>query len=230
MNNGIPYLRAISDAITDGRPKQVEKTVRDAIEQHVSATDMLYKGMIPAIKTVGEKFKNNEIYIPRILASARAMSFGLNMLQPYFESGELRKLGTVILGTAEGDLHDVGKNLVGLMLKSAGFKVVDLGVDNSVKKFITAVEKNPDTVIVCVSSLLSTSMPEMCRTVEALNHLKSSRNIKIMVGGAPITAEYAAKIGADAYTENAVEAAEIARAFADEIQKPTEQTDAESIG
>ncbi|MEG1384436.1 MAG: cobalamin-dependent protein [Oscillospiraceae bacterium] len=116
------------------------------------------------------------------------------------------------------------------MLKSAGFKVVDLGVDNSVKKFITAVEKNPDTVIVCVSSLLSTSMPEMCRTVEALNHLKSSRNIKIMVGGAPITAEFAAKIGADAYTENAVEAAEIARAFADEIQKPTEQTDAESIG
>ncbi len=210
-------LQAIADSIREGRPLQTEKAVREALAQGAGAAQVLNEGMVPAIREVGEKFKNNEIYIPRILSAARAMSAGLNILQPYFESGALQQCGTVILGTAEGDLHDVGKNLVGLMLRSAGFRVIDIGVDVSVRKFVSAVEQNPDAAIVCISSLLSTSMVEMKQIVGALNKSKQRPHFKIMVGGAPVTQEFADEIGADAYTENAVDAAQTAKAFVIDI-------------
>ncbi len=213
----MPYIQAVSDSIMDGRPLQVEKAIREALAHGVSAGDVLNRGMVPAIRHVGEQYKNNEVYISRILVSARAMSAGLNLLQPYFERGDLKQSGVVILGTVEGDLHDVGKNLVGLMLRSAGFKVIDIGVNVSVKKFTEAVDKNPDAAIVCISSLLSTSLPVMQQIVGTLNKSKRRARFKIMVGGAPVTEEYARTIGADAYTDNAVDAAETAQAFVIEI-------------
>ena len=167
--------------------------------------------MISAMDEVGEKFKNNEIFVPEMLVSARAMKKGVDVLKPHLASGEAGALGKVIIGTVAGDLHDIGKNLVAMMIESAGFNVIDLGVDVSKEKFIEAYEANPDTKIIALSALLTTTMPAMRETVELLNASPFRSNIKIMVGGAPITQDFADEVGADAYTEDAASCAQKAR-------------------
>ena len=170
--------------------------------------------MIDSMGIVGEKFKNNEIFVPEMLVAARAMKKGVDVLRPHLATGTAGAAGKVIIGTVAGDLHDIGKNLVAMMIESAGFEVIDLGVDVPAEKFIEAVKENPDVKIVGLSALLTTTMPAMKTAVEALNAQDFRSNIKIMVGGAPITAEFAAEIGADAYTPDAASAAQKAKELA----------------
>lgn len=210
------YLTKIAQAMEDGFPRNVEKLVCEAVETGISPRTILQDSLIPAMQKIGSLYKDEEIYIIKILSSARAMQRGMKVLRPYLEKDTGFSCGKAIIGTAEGDLHDMGKNLVALMFETAGFEVVDLGVDVTVKKFVKAVEENPDAVLVCVSSLLTTSMENMKQIVEVLNKYKKQYNFKIMVGGGPITEEFANQIGADAYTADAYEAAAAAKEISEE--------------
>ena len=208
----MPIREEIQAAIENGRPKDAERLISRAVEEGIRPSVILEEAMITAMRNAGEYYRNNDGDIPRILAAARSMRKGLNILEPYLEKDKVCFLGTVLLGTIEGDLHDVGKNLVAMMFRSAGFHVIDLGVDVSEKQFLKAVQDNPQVQIVCISSLLTTSMPEMRRVVKSLRE-SGPPNLKIMVGGGSVTQEFADEIGADAYTETAVDAAEVAKKF-----------------
>ena len=203
-------IRAVVEA---GRLRYVEELIRQALADGCSPSQILEQAMVPAMRSAGEHYKNNESDIPKILPAARCMRMGLDVLEPYIENQDKHILGKVILGTVEGDLHDVGKNLVAIMFRSAGFQVIDLGVDVSEKQFLRAVKENPDVSIVCLSSLLTTSMGAMRQVVRALRETKDRQMLKIMVGGGSVTREFADEIGADAYSETAVEAAELAKTF-----------------
>ena len=189
----------VFDLVVRGKAKLIGGAVQEALDEGNAAPDIL-DNMIKAMGIVGEKFKNNEIFVPEMLVAARAMKKGV--------------AGKMIIGTVAGDLHDIGKNLVAMMIESAGFEVIDLGVDVPVEKFIEAVRENPDVKVVGVSALLTTTMPAMKETVEALNKEDFRKDIKIMVGGAPITQEFADEIGADAYTADAATAAQVAKELA----------------
>ena len=167
--------------------------------------------MIGAMAVVGDNFKKEIIFVPQMLAAARAMKAGVEVLKPYLATGEAGSAGTIILGTVAGDLHDIGKNLVGMMFESAGFEVIDLGVDVPIQTFIDEVNKHKEASIVALSALLTTTMPSLRDTVSALLSQPFRSRIKIMVGGAPISQEFADEIGADAYTEDAASAAECAK-------------------
>lgn len=208
------YLEKIAGAMEDGYPKDVEILVCEAVGQGISPLTILQESLIPSMQRMGTLYKDEEVYIIKILSSARAMQHGLKVLRPFLEDEQDFYCGKAIIGTAEGDLHDMGKNLVALMFKTAWFEVIDLGVDVSVKKFVKAVEENPDTVLVCVSSLLTTSMRSTKQIVETLNRYKRKYHFKIMVGGGSITEDFASRIGADVYTVDACEAAETAKEFA----------------
>lgn len=173
--------------------------------------DILNHGMIDTMGIVGDKFKNGEIYVPEMLVAARAMKKGVEVLKPHLASGSTGVNGKVIIATVAGDLHDIGKNLVAMMIESAGFEVIDLGVDVSTEKVIEAYRENPDTKIIAMSALLTTTMPALKDTVAALNETDFRDHIKIMVGGAPITQAFADEIGADGYSEDAASAATLAK-------------------
>ena len=204
-------LEEIQAAVEAGRPRYVENLIRQALEEGVPAKQILEEAMVPAMRSAGEYYRSNESDIPRILAAARSMRKGLDILEPCLKNQTSHHLGKVILGTVEGDLHDVGKNLVAIMFRSAGFQVIDLGVDVSREKFVKAVEKNPDISLVCCSALLTTTLQSLRDTVAGLNRASFRKNIKIMVGGAPVTQALADEIGADAYTKDAAECARRAR-------------------
>ncbi len=210
------YLKKIAEAMEEGFPRNVERLVREAVEDGVAPKTILQEALIPEMQKIGSLYKDEELYIIKILSSARAMQSGMKVLRPYLEKDKGFSCGKAIIGTAEGDLHDMGKNLVALMFETEGFEVIDLGVDVTVKKFVRAVEENPDAVLVCVSFLLTTSMENMKHIVETLNKYKKQYHFKIMVGGGPITEEFARKIGADAYTEYAYEAAQAAKEISEE--------------
>ena len=209
---GVTY-EDIRLSVERGQPKETEKLVRKALAEGLLAEEIVNRGMVEAMRLVGQRYRNNEIYIPGILAAARAMREGIAVLEPEMEEAGQRRLGTIILGTVEGDLHDMGKNLVAMMFRCAGFEVIDLGVDVSDKQFLAALREHPQTSIVCISTLLTTAMPGMQQVVKSIRQSDRERQIKIMVGGAPVTQAFADSIGADAYTENAVDAAEKARSF-----------------
>ena len=209
---GVTY-EDIRLSVERGQPKETEKLVRKALAEGLLAEEIVNRGMVEAMRLVGQRYRNNEIYIPGILAAARAMREGVAVLEPEMEEAGQRRLGTIILGTVEGDLHDMGKNLVAMMFRCAGFEVIDLGVDVSDKQFLAALREHPQTSIVCRSTLLTTAMPGMQQVVKSIRQSDRERQIKIMVGGAPVTQAFADSIGADAYTENAVDAAEKARSF-----------------
>lgn len=206
-------LDEIRQSIESGRPKDTERLVAEALEAQVDPGRILNEAMVPAMRNVGEVFKKNSADIPGILSSARCVRKGMAILEDQVNLEDHHFVGTIILGTVEGDLHDVGKNLVAIMFRSAGFKVIDLGVDVSEKQFLKAVKANPDVSIVCLSSLLSTAMPEMRSVVKSIRRMDKKKQLKIMVGGGSVTKEFAAEIGADGYTENAADAAEMAKTF-----------------
>ena len=204
-------INEVAELVEKGKAKLVGPAVQEAIDEGDDPVAILNDGMISAMSVVGEKFKNGEIFVPEMLVAARAMKKGVEVLKPHLASGSTGALGKVIIATVSGDLHDIGKNLVAMMIESAGFEVIDLGVDVPIEKFVEAVRENPDVKVVGVSALLTTTMPAMKDTVEALNKEDFRKDIKIMVGGAPITQEFADEIGADAYTADAATAAQVAK-------------------
>ena len=203
-------LENVHDLVVRGKAKLVPAAVQETLDEGVEASKIL-DTMISAMDVVGENFKNGTIFVPEMLIAAKAMKKGVEVLKPHLASGAAGALGKVIIGTVAGDLHDIGKNLVAMMIESAGFEVIDLGVDVPVEKFLSAYEENPDTKIVACSALLTTTMPALEETVTALNAAPWRGNVKVMVGGAPITQEFADKIGADAYTPDAASAAKKAK-------------------
>mgnify|MGYP000193472170 FL=1 len=192
----------------------IANAVQEALDAGCDPTEILNDGMIKAMDAVGEKFKNGEIFVPEMLVAARAMKKGVEVLKPHLATGAAGAAGKVIIGTVAGDLHDIGKNLVSMMLESAGFEVIDLGVDVPKEKFVEAYEANPDTKIICCSALLTTTMPALKDAVALINEASFRPNVKVMVGGAPITQAFADEIGADAYTEDAASCAKKARELA----------------
>ena len=196
-------LENVHDLVVRGKAKLVPAAVQETLDEGVEASKIL-DTMISAMDVVGENFKNGTIFVPEMLIAAKAMKKGVEVLKPHLAGDNAAKIGKMAMGTVAGDLHDIGKNLVAMMIESAGFEVIDLGVDVPVEKFLSAYEENPDTKIVACSALLTTTMPALQETVTALN-------AKVMVGGAPITQEFADKIGADAYTPDAASAAKKAK-------------------
>ena len=200
--------------VEKGKAKVIANAVQEALDAGCDPTEILNDGMIKAMDAVGEKFKNGEIFVPEMLVAARAMKKGVVVLKPHLATGSAWAAGKVIIGTVAGDLHDIGKNLVSMMLESAGFEVIDLGVDVPKEKFVEAYEANPDTKIICCSALLTTTMPALKDAVALINEASFRPNVKVMVGGAPITQAFADEIGADAYTEDAASCAKKARELA----------------
>lgn len=174
--------------------------------------DILAKGLLSGMNTVGEKFRKNEIFVPEVLLVSRAMKAGMDALRPYFPAGDIPTLGTVVLGTVKGDFHDIGKELVKIMLEGKGLRVIDLGIDVPAEDFVRAAKESHAQVI-CCSSLLSSGVKEMRKTVALCKKAGIRDNVKIMIGGAPITDSFCREIGADAYTSNATDCAEKALAF-----------------
>ena len=193
-------------AVEKGKAKQVPGLVQAALDEGTAPADAL-NAMIDSMGVVGENFKNGTIFVPEMLIAAKAMKKGVEVLKPLLASGEAGAKGKVIIGTVAGDLHDIGKNLVAMMIESTGFEVIDLGVDVPVEKFLSAYEANPDTKIIACSALLTTTMPALKDTVAAINAAAWRGNVKVMVGGAPITQAFADEVGADAYTPDAASAA-----------------------
>ncbi len=212
---GDDQLQAVFSATKEGKNREISGIVQKALDAGAAPESLLNDGMIAAMDAVGEQFKREEIYVPQMLAAARAMKTGVEVLKPRLSSGSSGQAGTIILGTVSGDLHDIGKNLVGMMFESAGFTVIDLGVDVSKETFLQVLIDHTEVTIVALSALLTTTMPSMRDTVAELNALPFRSLFKIMVGGAPISQDFADEIGADAYTEDAAEAAQCARAYAD---------------
>lgn len=207
-------IQEISTAIEFGKKKIIKGLVDEAIAEGCNPIDILNQGMIEAMSIVGEKFTANEIYVPEMLIAARAMKEGVEYLKPHLAGDQSAVLGKFIIGTVEGDLHDIGKNLVAMMIESAGYTVIDLGVDVSTEKFIDAIRANPDCHLVGLSALLTTTMPSIKQTVASIIEYGLKNQVKIIVGGAPITQEFADLIGADAFAADAGSAANIAKAFA----------------
>ena len=206
-------IENVHDLVVRGKAKLVPAAVQETLDEGVEASKIL-DTMISAMDVVGENFKNGTIFVPEMLIAAKAMKKGVEVLKPHLATGAAGALGKVIIGTVAGDLHDIGKNLVAMMIESAGFEVIDLGVDVPIERFLTAYEENPGTKIIACSALLTTTMPALQETVAALNAAPWRKDVKVMVGGAPITQEFADKIGADAYTPDAASAAKKAKELA----------------
>lgn len=198
-------LQDVADIVIAGRAKLTAGKTQEALDAGFEPTAIL-NAMIDAMGVVGERFTNNEIFVPEMLVAAKAMKNGVEVLKPYLSNEDAESKGKMIMGTVAGDLHDIGKNLVIMMIESAGIEVIDLGVDVPNEKFVEAVRANPDVKIVGLSALLTTTMPSLRGAVDLLNQQDFRSNIKIMVGGAPITQAFADEIGADAYTEDAASA------------------------
>ena len=205
-------IEKVYDLVSRGKAKLTPAAVQEAIDAGFAPEEVLNK-MISAMDVVGEKFKTGEIFVPEMLIAAKAMKKGVEVLKPLLAAGAAGALGKVVIGTVAGDLHDIGKNLVAMMIESAGFEVNDLGVDVPVEKFVEAAQ-DADVKIVACSALLTTTMPALEATVAALNAMSNRSAIKVMIGGAPITQEFADKVGADAYTPDAATAAKKAKELA----------------
>ncbi len=203
-------LKDISTLLQQGRAPKVKEKVQEALDQNIPAKDILEKGLLDGMGVIGEKFKNNEVYVPEVLIAARAMNAGVAILKPYLVEAGVESKGTVVIGTVKGDLHDIGKNLVKMMMEGKGLNVVDLGVDVSAEQFVAAAKENNANIIAC-SALLTTTMTEMKNVVDAVN--AENLDVKVMVGGAPVTQSFCDSIGAAAYTADAASAADAALAF-----------------
>ena len=203
-------LKEIADNLIKGKAPEVKELVQRAIDEGEDVEKVLNEGLVAGMNVVGVKFKANEFYVPEVLIAARAMKAGMGILRPILADKDIKGVGTVVLGTARGDLHDIGKNLVAMMLEGAGFEIIDLGVDVSPEKFIeTAKEKKAD--LIGLSALLTTTMPSMKDVIKAVGDSDLKDKIKVMIGGAPVTQSYADEIGADGYAPDAASAVDEAK-------------------
>ena len=206
-------IAELAHAVEIGKSKLVPGLVQAAVEEGNDPVEILNKGMIDAMAIVGEKFKAGEIFVPEMLVAAKAMKKGGEALKPHLGGDNTHKIGKMAMGTVYGDLHDIGKNLVIMMIESTGYEVVDLGIDVPVESFVEAAN-DPEVTVIGVSALLTTTMGAMQDVVSALNKHPLRGEFKIMVGGAPITEAFAKEIGADVYTEDAASAGQAAKALA----------------
>ena len=205
-------LSEISAQLQAGKAKLVKEMVQQAIDEGIPAETILKEGLVAGMNVIGEKFKNNEVYVPEVLVAARAMNAGTQILKPHLAEGGLTAAGRVCIGTVQGDLHDIGKNLVKMMMEGKGLEVIDLGTDVSPETFVqTAIEQN--CRVICCSALLTTTMDVMAEVVRAAEEAGIRDKVKIMIGGAPVTDTFCQQIGADAYTPDATTAAEKAVEF-----------------
>ena len=202
-------IQEIDQLIQQGRGKKVCETIQAAMDEGISAADILREGMLPAMSAIGEKFKNNEVFVPEVLVAARAMNMGMALLKPYMADCGIEPAGTAVIGTVRGDMHDMGKNLVKMMIEGKGLRVVDLGVDVSPEKFLEAAEENHADII-CCSALLTTTMGEIKNILAYLEARNVRSKYKVMIGGAPVSQSYCDAIGADYYTPDAASAADVA--------------------
>lgn len=202
-------LSVIYNAILDGDVTGAQDGVRSALTANLKPGDILGEGMIAAMREVGRRFEEGDYYVPEMLVAARAMQAGLSLLKPTLVASEVKSAGRVAIGTVKGDLHDIGKNLVMLMLEGAGFEVQDLGVDVAPEKFLEAVSRG-DVDIVALSALLTTTMPQMKTTIATIEQAGLRHRVKIIVGGAPVTQEFADQIGADGFSADASSAPDLA--------------------
>ena len=205
-------LHEISVQLQAGKAKIVKNLVQQAIDEGIPAQKILEEGLLDGMNVIGEKFKNNEVFVPEVLVAARAMSMGAGLLKPLLAAEGVKATGKVCIGTVKGDLHDIGKNLVKMMLEGKGIEVIDLGTDVSPEMFVNTA-KEQQCQIICCSALLTTTMSVMADVVKAAEAAGIRDQVKIMIGGAPVTEEFAAQIGADAYTPDAATAADVAVQF-----------------
>jgi 5-methyltetrahydrofolate--homocysteine methyltransferase len=206
------HIEGIYNAVVEGQHKAVVQKVQEALDVGAAADVILNEGLVKAMAEVGRLFEEGEFFVPEMLIAARAMQAGLGLLKPHLVEANVQSAGKVVLGTVKGDLHDIGKNLVSMMLEGAAFEIVDLGADVPPEKFVDAVQSS-GAQIVAMSALLTTTMPNMKTTIEALEAAGLRGKIKVIIGGAPITASYAKQIGADGYAPDASRAVTLAKAL-----------------
>ena len=205
-------LQAIAESLISGNAPAVAQGVQEALDDGASAGEVLNGALVPAMDEVGYRFKNNIFYVPEVLIAARAMHAGMDILKPLLAEGEVASAGKVVVGTVKGDLHDIGKNLVSMMLEGGGFEVIDIGVDASPETFVNAI-RDEQPQVVGMSALLTTTMVNMRTTIDALAEAGVRDQVKIMIGGAPVTQRYADEVGADGYAPDAASAVDLARSL-----------------
>ena len=210
FSNARPALQEISAALIDGDDELVDELTHEQLDAGVTALEIMDDGLIAGMAIVGIKFRDNVIFVPEVLACARAMKAGMAHIEPILSASGIEPVGKVVIGTVKGDLHDIGKNLVIMMLRGSGFEVVDLGVDVSPDDFIDAIESHRPAVV-GMSALLTTTMPNMGKTIDAFVDADLRDRVKVMLGGAPVTQEFAEDMGADAYGKDAMAAVALAK-------------------
>ena len=197
----------IYSAVLRGKRKEVAPLVQQALDEGLGAEEVLNEALVAAMSEIGERFSRNEAFVPEMLVAARAMAAGTEVLKPHLAEEGAEPVGKAVIGTVRGDMHDIGKNLVRMMIESKGFEVTDLGVDVAPEQFVTFLQEHDDVDIVCCSALLTTTMPEIGATIRAIEEAGLRDKVKVMVGGAPVTQAFADEVGADAYTPDAGAAA-----------------------
>lgn len=203
-------IQEISELLQKGRAKQVKQLVQQALDEGIDPKEILNDGLLSGMMIIGAKFKNNEVFVPEVLVAARAMNAGIAILEPRLVEAGNEPAGKAVIGTVKGDLHDIGKNLVTMMLKGAGFEIYDIGVDVDADTFVNKAEEVGADVI-CMSALLTTTMPNMKDVIQVLNEKGLREKYIVMVGGAPVNENFAQQIGADYYTPDAATCAEVAK-------------------
>jgi 5-methyltetrahydrofolate--homocysteine methyltransferase len=203
-------LTQVAENVIRGQAPKVKQLVEDNLAENIPVGKILNEGLIAGMNVVGEKFKNNEFYIPEVLIAARAMKSGMELIRPLLSESGIEPVGTVAIGTVKGDLHDIGKNLVMMMLEGTGFEIIDLGIDVAVDQFISAIETD-GAQIIAMSALLTTTMPTMKTVIDEIEEAGLREHVKIMIGGAPITQGYADEIGADGYARDAASGVDVAK-------------------
>lgn len=205
----------IAGEVEKGKASSVEDLTQKALSQEISAEDILNKGLVAGMQVVSEQFKNNEIFIPEVLISARAMNSGLRILKPLLAESKVESKGKVVIGTVKGDLHDIGKNIVAMLLQGAGFDVIDLGADVPKERFLESIKKEKADIL-GMSALLTTTMLYMKETIDALQAAGLKQKVKVIIGGAPVTDSYASQIRADGYAPDAASAVDLSKKLLEE--------------
>ena len=200
-------IEDIYSAVLRGKRKEVAPLVQQALDEGLGAEEVLNEALVAAMSEIGERFSRNEAFVPEMLVAARAMAAGTEVLKPHLAAAGAEPVGKAVIGTVKGDMHDIGKNLVRMMIEGKGFEVTDLGVDVAPEQFVTFLQEHDDVDIVCCSALLTTTMPEIGATIRAIEEAGLRDKVKVMVGGAPVTQAFADEVGADAYTPDAGAAA-----------------------
>jgi 5-methyltetrahydrofolate--homocysteine methyltransferase len=208
----LSQLQSIAEAVISGKSPEVQRLINEALESGTKPVDIINNGLIAGMQVIADRFKRNEIYVPEVLIAARAMNAGLALVKPLISDTDMKPIAKVIIGTVKGDLHDIGKKLVAMMLEGAGFEVIDLGIDVSPEKFVNAVKEHHPQLM-AMSALLTTTMPAMAESIKLLEESGLRSQVKVIIGGAPITDAYAEKIGADGYSPDAGSAVDLAKSL-----------------